>query len=129
MWRGSNAIELFNNSSLSMHTTSENFLRVLKDYCCKDTSVKSSEEHFTSDEINEKQQTDSDLFCSEGNEHFTKLSCNKGTFDEILYFHGKADQDNESQKVCNEDIIAKSDFDDPRANNSPDIDNINYSSS
>ena len=127
---GSKAIELFNNNSLNMHKTSENLLHVLKDYCCKDTSVKSSEKHFTSDEINEKQQTDSDLFCSEGNEHFIELSCNRGTFDdEILYFLGKADQDNESHKVCNEDIIAKSDFDDLRANNSPDIDNINNSSS
>ena len=130
LWGGSKAIKLFNNNSLSMHKTSANLLRVLKDYCCKDTSVKSSEEHYTSDEINEKQQTDSDLFCSEDNELFIELSCNRGTFDdEILYFLGKADQDNESHKVCNEDIIAKSDFDDLRANNSPDIDNINNSSS
>ena len=59
-----------------------------------------------------------------------ELSCNKGTFDdEIDYYLGKADQDNESHKVCNKDVIAKSYFDDLRANNSLDIDNINYSSS
>ena len=75
LWGGSKAIELFNNNSLSMHKTSANLLHVLKDYCCKDTSVKSSEEHFTSDEINEK----CDLFCSEDNEHYNELSCIKGT--------------------------------------------------
>ena len=64
LWGGSKAIELFSNSSLSMHKTSANLLHVLKDYCCKDTSVESCEEHFTSHEINEKQQNDSDLFCS-----------------------------------------------------------------
>ena len=126
LWGGSKAIELFNNNSLSMHKTSANLLRVLKDYCCKDTSVKSSEEHFTSDEINKKY----DLFCSEDNEHYNELSCTKGTFDdEIDYYLGKADQDNESHEVCNEYVIAKSYFDDLRANNSPDIDNINNSSS
>ena len=51
LWGGSKAIELFNNNSLSMHKTSANLLRVLKDYCCKDTSVKSCKEHFTSDVI------------------------------------------------------------------------------
>ena len=74
----------------------------VSDYCCKDTSVKSSEEHFTSDEINEK----CDLLCSEDNEHYNELSCIKGTFDdEIVYYLDKADQD-------------KSDFDDLSANNS-----------
>ena len=118
----------FNNSSLSMHKTRANLLCVLQDYCCKDASVKRCEEHITSDEINEKQQIDSDLFCSEDNGHFNELSCNKGTFDdEIDYYLGKADQDKESHKVCNEDLIAKSDFNDLSANNSPD--NINSCSS
>ena len=130
LWGGSKATELFNNNSLNMHKTSANLLRVLKDYCCKNTSVKSCEEHFTSDEINEKQQTDSDLFYSENNELFNELSCTKGTFDDkIDYYLGRADQDNESHKVCNENVIAKSYFDDLRANNSTDIDNINNSSS
>ena len=122
LWGGSKAIKLFNNSSLSMHKTSANFLRILKNYSCKDTitSVKSYEEHFTSDEINEK----CDLFYSEDNEHYNELSCNRGTFDDkIVYYLGKTDQDDESHKVCNEDIMAKSDFADLRANNSPDIDN------
>ena len=64
-------------------------------------------------------------YCND-NELYIQLSCTKGTFDdEILYFLGNADQD----KVCNEDVIAKSYFDDLRTNNSPDIDNINNSSS
>ena len=84
LWGGSKAIELFSNSSLSMHKTSANLLHVLKDYCCKDTSVESCEEYFTSHEINEKQQNDSDLFCSEDNEYFNELSCNKGTFDDEI---------------------------------------------
>ena len=108
LWGGSNAIELFNNNSLSVHKTSANFLLcLLKYYCCEDTSVKSSEEHFTSDEINEK----CDLFCLEDNEHFNELSSNKGTFDdEIFYYLDKADQDYKSYKVCNDNLIAKSYF-------------------
>ena len=117
LWGGLKATELFNNNSLSMHKTSANLLRVLKDYCCKETSVKSCEEHFTSGELNEKQQTGSDLFYSEDNELFNELSCTKGTFDdEIVYYLDKADQD-------------KSDFDDLSANNSRDNININHSSS
>ena len=62
-------------------------------------------------------------YCND-NELYNELSCNKGTFDdEIDYYLGKADQDNKSHKV------AKSYFDDLRANNSLDIDNINNSSS
>ena len=101
LWGGPKALELFHNSALCHQKTSKNLLLVLKDYCiCND------------------------------NELDNELSCNKGTFDdEIDYYLGKADQDNESHKVCNKDVIAKSYFDDLRANNSLDIDNINYSSS
>ena len=99
LWGGLKALELFHNSALCHQKTSKNLLLVLKDYC-------------------------------NDNELDNELSCNKGTFDdEIDYYLGKADQDNESHKVCNKDVIAKSYFDDLRANNSLDIDNINYSSS
>ena len=99
LWGGPKALELFHNSALCHQKTSNNLLLVLKDYC-------------------------------NDNELDNELSCNKGTFgDEIDYYLGKADQDNESHKVCNKDVIAKSYFDDLRANNSLDIDNINYSSS
>ena len=99
LWGGPKALELFHNSALCHQKTSKNLLLVLKDYC-------------------------------NDNELDNELSCNKGTFDdEIDYYLGKADQDNESHKVCNKDVIAKSYFDDLRANNSLDIDNINYSSS
>ena len=101
LWGGPKALELFHNSALCHQKTSKNLLLVLKDYCiCND------------------------------NELDNELSCNKGTFDdEIDYYLGKADQDSESHKVCNKDVIAKSYFDDLRANNSLDIDNMNYSSS
>ena len=99
LWGGPKALELFHNSALCNQKTSNNLLLVLKDYC-------------------------------NDNELYNELSCNKGTFDdEIDYYLGKADQDNESHKVCNKDLIAKSYFDDLRANNSLDIDNINNSSS
>ena len=95
LWGGPKALELFHNSALCNQKTRKNLLLVLKDYC-------------------------------NDNELYNELSCNKGTFDdEILYFLGKADQDN----VCNEDIIAKSDSDDLSANNSPDNINIYHSSS
>ena len=68
-------------------------------------------------------------YCND-NELYNELSCNKGTFDdEIDYYLGKADQDNESHKVCNKDEIAKSDSDDLSANNSHDNINIHHSSS
>ena len=99
LWGGPKALELFHNRALCNQKTSKNLLLVLKDYC-------------------------------NDNELYNELSCNKGTFDdEIDYYLGKADQDNESHKVCNKDVIAKSYFDDLRANNSLDIDNINNSSS
>ena len=99
LWGGPKALELFHNSALCNQKTSKNLLLVLNDYC-------------------------------NDNELYNELSCNKGTFDdEIDYYLGKADQDNESHKVCNKDVIAKSYFDDLRANNSLDIDNINNSSS
>ena len=95
LWGGPKALELFHNSALCNQKTSKNLLLVLKDYC-------------------------------NDNELDNELSCNKGTFDdEILYFLGKADQNN----VCNEDIIAKSDSDDLSANNSLDNINIHHSSS
>ena len=74
--------------------------------------------------------SDDDLFCLEDNEHFNELSCNKGTFDdEIFYYLDKANQDYGSHKVCNDDLIAKSHFYDLSANNSPDNISINHSSS
>ena len=103
LWGGPKALELLHNSAFCNQKTSKNYLRVLKENCCKDTSVKSNEKHFNTNDI-EKQQndTDSDLFSSEDNEYFV-LSCNKGTFeDEICDTH-----DNESP----EDVNAKSDFD------------------
>ena len=108
LWGGPKALELLHNSAFCNQKTSKNYLRVLKENCCKDTSVKSNEKHFNTNDI-EKQQndTDSDFFSSEDNEYFV-LSCNKGTFeDEICDTH-----DNESP----EDVNAKSDFDDLSAN-------------
>ena len=76
LWGGPKALELFHNSALCNQKTSKNLLLVLKDYC-------------------------------NDNELYNELSCNKGTFDdEIDYYLGKADQDNESHKVCNKDEIA-----------------------
>ena len=99
LWGGPKALELFHNSALCNQKTSKNLLLVLKDYC-------------------------------NDNELYNELSCNKGTFDdEIDYYLGKADQDNESHKVCNKDVIAKSYFDDLRPNNSLDNINIHHSSS
>ena len=99
LWGGPKALELLHNSALCNQKTSKNLLLVLKDYC-------------------------------NDNELYNELSCNKGTFDdEIDYYLGKADQDNESHKVCNKDVIAKSYFDDLRANNSLDNINIHHSSS
>ena len=99
LWGGPKALELFHNSALCNQKTSKNLLLVLKDYC-------------------------------NDNELYNELSCNKGTFDdEIDYYLGKADQDNESHKVCNKDEIAKSDSDDLSANNSLDNINIHHSSS
>ena len=115
LWGGPKALELLHNSAFCNQKTSKNYLRVLKENCCKDTSVKSNEKHFNTNDI-EKQQndTDSDLFSSEDNEYFV-LSCNKGTFeDEICDTH-----DNESP----EDVNAKSDFDDLSANIN--VDDIN----
>ena len=95
LWGGPKTLELCHISALCNQKTSKHLLLVLKDYC-------------------------------NDNELDNELSCNKGTFeDEILYFLGKADQDN----VCNEDIIAKSDYDDLSANNSLDNINIHHSSS
>ena len=99
LWGGPKALELFHNSALCNQKTSKNILLVLKDYC-------------------------------NDNELYNELSCNKGTFDdEIDYYLGKADQDNESHKVCNKDEIAKSDSDDLSANNSLDNINIHHNSS
>ena len=99
LWGGPKALELFHNSALCNQKTSKNLLLVLKDYC-------------------------------NDNELYNELSCNKGTFDdEIDYYLGTADQDNESHKVCNKDEIAKSDSDDLSANNSLDNINIHHNSS
>ena len=99
LWGGPKALELFHNSALCNQKTSKNLLLVLQDYC-------------------------------NDNELYNELSCNKGTFDdEIDYYLGKADQDNESHKVCNKDEIAKSDSDDLSAINSLDNISIHHNSS
>ena len=81
LWRGSKAIKLFNNSSLSMHKSSANLLRVIKDYCCKDVSAEEDNQSLPDlfNDVGSLQETinndiDDDLFCLEDNEHFNELS-------------------------------------------------------
>ena len=74
LWGGPKALELLHNSALCNQKTSKNYLRVLKENCCKDTSVKSSEKHFNTNDI-EKQQNDTD------SDFFLQRTMN------ILYYH------------------------------------------
>ena len=93
LWGGSKAIKLFDNSSLSMHKSSANLLRVLKDYYCKDVSAEEDNQSLPDlfNDVGRLQETinndsDDDLFCLEDNEHFNELSCNKGTFDDEIFY-------------------------------------------